>query len=140
MGLKVEPGTGNMTVKLLEKVKKKKLIACELDPRLAIHKSSGYVSGQQTLRNDGWCFENRFSILWCFCGKFALSDLFSLSSNYCCTHLFLRCAILKFQREFALQLVAKLEDKLYCRLSIKAQLLAHVDHLIKVRKNNFRPP
>ena len=30
--LEVGPGTGNMTVKLLEKVKK--VIACEVDPRL----------------------------------------------------------------------------------------------------------
>merc|ERR1712072_1544588 len=31
-------------------------------------------------------------------------------------------------------------DKLYCRLSINTQLLARVDHLMKVGKNNFRPP
>jgi 18S rRNA (adenine1779-N6/adenine1780-N6)-dimethyltransferase len=30
--LEIGPGTGNMTVKLLEKVKK--VIACEIDPRL----------------------------------------------------------------------------------------------------------
>lgn len=45
-----------------------------------------------------------------------------------------------FQREFALRLVAKPGDKLYCRLSINTQLLARVDHLMKVGKNNFRPP
>ncbi|VCW67096.1 unnamed protein product, partial [Gulo gulo] len=53
---------------------------------------------------------------------------------------FFRCAILMFQREFALRLVAKPGDKLYCRLSINTQLLARVDHLMKVGKNNFRPP
>ncbi|XP_025752720.1 dimethyladenosine transferase isoform X2 [Oreochromis niloticus] len=45
-----------------------------------------------------------------------------------------------FQREFAMRLVAKPGDKLYCRLSINTQLLARVDHLMKVGKNNFRPP
>lgn len=71
-----------------------------------------------------------------------------------------------FQREFALRLVAQPGDKLYCRLSINTQLLARVDHLMKVKKkptikrtytirlhllrtsfyflevgkNNFRPP
>ncbi|XP_030366920.1 probable dimethyladenosine transferase [Strigops habroptila] len=45
-----------------------------------------------------------------------------------------------FQREFALWLVAKPGTKLYCRLSINTQLLARVDHLVKVGKNNFRPP
>ena len=44
------------------------------------------------------------------------------------------------QREFAQRLVAQPGDKLYCRLSINTQLLARVDHLIKVGKNNFRPP
>lgn len=32
VALEIGPGTGNMTVKLLEKVKK--VIACEIDPRL----------------------------------------------------------------------------------------------------------
>ncbi|XP_076217220.1 dimethyladenosine transferase-like [Aptenodytes patagonicus] len=45
-----------------------------------------------------------------------------------------------FQREFALWLVAKPGTKLYCRLSINTQLLAQADHLMKVGKNNFRPP
>lgn len=53
---------------------------------------------------------------------------------------FFRCAVLMFQREFAQRLVAKPGDKLYCRLSINTQLLARVDHLMKVGKNNFRPP
>lgn len=37
-----------------------------------------------------------------------------------------------FQREFAQRLVAQPGDKLYCRLSVNTQLLARVDHLIKV--------
>ena len=43
-----------------------------------------------------------------------------------------RCAVLMFQREFAQRLVAKPGDKLYCRLSVNTQLLARVDHLMKV--------
>lgn len=45
-----------------------------------------------------------------------------------------------FQREFALRLTAKPGDALYCRLSANVQLLAKVDHVMKVGKNNFRPP
>ena len=37
-----------------------------------------------------------------------------------------------FQREFAQRLIAQPGDKLYCRLSINTQLLARVDHLMKV--------
>ena len=34
----------------------------------------------------------------------------------------------------------RFRDDLYCRLSVNVQLLAKVDHLIKVGKNNFKPP
>lgn len=53
------------------------------------------------------------------------------SSLWCVSCLF-RCAVLMFQREFAMRLVAAPGDKLYCRLSINTQLLARVDHLMKV--------
>lgn len=51
-----------------------------------------------------------------------------------------RCAILMFQREFALRLVARPGDDMWCRLSANVQLYAKVDHIMKVGKNNFRPP
>ena len=45
-----------------------------------------------------------------------------------------------FQREFAQRLVAKPGDKLYCRLSVNTQLLARVDHLMKVRISSTSSP
>lgn len=51
-----------------------------------------------------------------------------------------RCAIIMFQREFAMRLVAQPGDKLYCRLTVNTQLLSRVSHLLKVGRNNFRPP
>lgn len=51
-----------------------------------------------------------------------------------------RCAVIMFQREFALRLVAQPGDNLYCRLSVNTQLLSRVSHLLKVGRNNFRPP
>lgn len=50
----------------------------------------------------------------------------------------LRCAVLMFQREFAMRLVAQPGDKLYCRLSINTQLLARVDHLMKVSRETLQ--
>ncbi|XP_006762553.1 PREDICTED: probable dimethyladenosine transferase [Myotis davidii] len=139
--LEVGPGTGNMTVKLLEKAKK--VIACELDPRLVaeLHK-----------RVQGTPLASKLQVL---VGDVLKTDLpffdacvanlpYQISSPFVFKLLlhrpFFRCAILMFQREFALRLVAKPGDKLYCRLSINTQLLARVDHLMKVGKNNFRPP
>lgn len=51
-----------------------------------------------------------------------------------------RTSILMFQREFALRLTARPGDALYCRLSVNAQFWAKITHVMKVGKNNFRPP
>ena len=45
----------------------------------------------------------------------------------------LRQAVLMFQREFALRMVAQPGDALYCRLSANCQLLSTVAHVMKVR-------
>jgi len=37
-----------------------------------------------------------------------------------------------FQREFALRLIARPGDDLYCRLSVNVQMWAHVTHILKV--------
>lgn len=51
-----------------------------------------------------------------------------------------RTAILMFQREFALRLVAQPGSALWSRLSANVQLYAKVDHIMSVGRNNFRPP
>lgn len=48
--------------------------------------------------------------------------------------------MLMFQREFAMRLVARPGDALYCRLSVNAQMWAKCTHIMKVGKNNFKPP
>lgn len=139
--LEVGPGTGNMSVKILEKAKK--LVACELDPRMA---------AELQKRVQGTPEATKLHLL---VGDVLKTDLpyfdccvanlpYQISSPFVFKLLlhrpFFRCAVLMFQREFAMRLVAKPDDKLYCRLSINTQLLAKVDHLMKVGKNNFRPP
>ena len=51
-----------------------------------------------------------------------------------------RVCILMFQREFALRLFARPGDSFYSRLSVNAQMWAHIDHVMNVGRNNFRPP
>uniref|UniRef100_A0A4W6GAE5 rRNA adenine N(6)-methyltransferase n=1 Tax=Lates calcarifer TaxID=8187 RepID=A0A4W6GAE5_LATCA len=126
--LEVGPGTGNMTVKLLEKAKK--VVACELD--LTTTTKLQILVGD-VLKTDLPFFD------------VCVANLpYQISSPFVFKLLlhrpFFRCAVLMFQREFAMRLVARPGDKLYCRLSINTQLLARVDHLMKVGKNNFRPP
>lgn len=48
-----------------------------------------------------------------------------------------RAAVIMFQREFAMRLLAKPGDSLYSRLSVNTQLLARVDHLLKVLINEI---
>lgn len=51
-----------------------------------------------------------------------------------------RVAILMFQREFAMRLVARPGSPLWGRLSANVQLYAKVDHIMKVARGSFRPP
>ncbi|KAK5646147.1 hypothetical protein RI129_004611 [Pyrocoelia pectoralis] len=141
IALEVGPGTGNMTIKLLEKVKQ--VIACEIDPRLVAELQKRVI---------GTPFQSKLQIM---IGDVLKTELpffnicvanipYQISSPLVFKLLlhrpFFRCAVIMFQREFAQRLVAKPGDKLYCRLSINTQLLARVDLLMKVGKNNFRPP
>ncbi|KAJ1539724.1 hypothetical protein HK405_012513 [Cladochytrium tenue] len=139
--LEVGPGTGNMTVKILARCRK--LTAVEMDPRLAAELSK---------RVQGTPEQKRLEIV---VGDFLKVNLpyfdvvisntpYQISAALTFKLLqhrpLWRCAILMFQREFALRLVAKPGDPLYCRLSANVQLLAKVDHVMKVGRNNFRPP
>lgn len=139
--LEVGPGTGNMTMKLLEKTKK--VVACEIDPRMA---------AELQKRVQSTAVQNKLHLI---VGDVLKTELpffdicvanlpYQISSPFVFKLLlhrpFFRCAVVMFQREFAQRLVAAPGDKLYCRLSVNTQLLARVDHLMKVGKNNFRPP
>nr|XP_056705007.1 probable dimethyladenosine transferase [Euleptes europaea] len=139
--LEVGPGTGNMTVKMLEKVKK--VVACELDVKLV---------GELQKRIQGTPLASKLEIK---IGDVLKSDLpffdacvanlpYQISSPFIFKLLlhrpFFRCAVLMFQKEFALRLVARPGSPQYCRLSVNTQLLARVDHLMKVGRNNFKPP
>ena len=144
------------------------MIACEVDPRMV---------AELQKRVQGTSFQPKLHIM---VGDVLKTDLpffdvcvanlpYQISSPLVFKLLMhrpmFRCALLMFQREFAERLIAKAGDKLYCRLSVNTQLLAKVDHVLKVinkrsvvmckhycqffdfflsnqqvGKNNFRPP
>ncbi|XP_076882736.1 ribosomal RNA small subunit methyltransferase-like [Bidens hawaiensis] len=139
--LEIGPGTGNLTKKLLEAGKS--VVAVELDPRMVL---------ELQRRFQGTSYSNRLKIIQ---GDVLKCDLpyfdicvanipYQISSPLTFKLLnhrpIFRCAVIMFQREFAMRLVAQPGDTLYCRLSVNTQLLARVSHLLKVGKNNFRPP
>lgn len=139
--LEVGPGTGNLTVRILEKAKK--VIAVELDPRMA---------AEVTKRVQGRPEQKRLEVLLGDVIKTTLPAFdvcisntpYQISSPLVFKLLALpnppRTSILMFQREFALRLTARPGDALYCRLSVNAQFWAKITHIMKVGKNNFKPP
>jgi len=139
--LEVGPGTGNLTVKILEKAKR--VIAVEMDPRMA---------AETVKRVQATPMQKKLEVL---VGDVIKTELprfdvcisntpYQISSPLVFKLLALqpapRTMILMFQREFAMRLFAKPGDKLYSRLSVNAQMWAKIDHVMKVGRNNFNPP
>lgn len=139
--LEIGPGTGNLTMKLLAVAKK--VIAIEVDPRMV---------AELQKRVAGTEYKNKLEIIFgdAIKTEFPYFDICVANTPYQISSpltfkllahrpLF-REALLMFQREFALRLVAEPSDPLYCRLSVNTQLLCKPSHVMKVGKNNFRPP
>lgn len=139
--LEVGPGTGNLTVKLLDAAKK--VIAYELDPRMTVEvfkrvQSTEKESRLNVIQGDVLKHKLPYFDICVSNTPYQISSplVFRLLSH----RPIFRAAVLMFQREFAMRLVAKPGDSFYCRLSVNTQLLARVSHLMKVARNNFRPP
>jgi 18S rRNA (adenine1779-N6/adenine1780-N6)-dimethyltransferase len=139
--LEIGPGTGNVTVPLLEK--SKKTIALEYDSRMV---------REVLKRVEGTPLEHKLQVIqgdalkvsWPFFDVMVANVPYQISSGLVFKLLahrpMFRCAVMMFQEEFALRLTARPGEALYCRLSVNAQLLSKVDQLLKVGRNNFRPP
>ncbi|KAJ7158502.1 S-adenosyl-L-methionine-dependent methyltransferase [Mycena filopes] len=138
--LEVGPGTGNLTMRILEKARH--VTAVEFDPRMA---------AELTKRVQGKPEQRKLEII---IGDFVKAELpyfdvcisntpYQISSPLIFRLLshrpIPRVCILMFQREFALRLVARPATDLWSRLSANVQLYAKVDLVMNVGKNNFRP-
>ncbi|CAI7664373.1 unnamed protein product [Penicillium glandicola] len=139
--LEIGPGTGNLTAKILEKAKK--CIAVELDPRMAAEvtkrfQSTPYQKRLEVILGDVMKTELPYFDVCISNTPYQISS--PLTFKLLATSPAPRSCILMFQREFALRLFAKPGDKLYSRLSVNAQMWAKIDHIMKVGKNNFKPP
>jgi len=139
--LEIGPGTGNLTVKLLEK--SKQVVACEVDPRLVAElrkriQPTPHYHKLQLIVGDVIKAELPFFDLCVANIPYQISSplIFKLLLH----RPMFRCAIIMFQKEFAHRLVAKPGEKHYCRLSVNTQILARVDLIMKIGKNNFKPP
>ncbi|KAL4882450.1 ribosomal RNA adenine dimethylase-domain-containing protein [Aspergillus karnatakaensis] len=142
--LEVGPGPGILTSRILEKAKR--VVAVELDPRMA---------AELTKKVQGTPQEKKLQIVL---GDFIKTDLsklpefqvvisntpYQISSPLIFKLLAMpnppKMCVLMVQREFALRLIARPGDALYSRLSVNVQFFSKVSHIMKVGRNNFRPP
>ena len=139
--LEIGPGTGNLSIPLLKEAKK--VIAMEYDTRMVREvlkrvEHTPEESKLQVIQGDA------IKTKWPFFDVCVANVPYQISSALVFKLLshrpMFRCAVLMFQEEFALRLTARPGEALYCRLSVNTQLLAKVDQLLKVGRNNFRPP
>ncbi|KAF4371875.1 hypothetical protein G4B88_016938 [Cannabis sativa] len=138
--LEIGPGTGNLTVKLLEAASK--VFAIEIDSRMVeILDKRALESGLQdrltVIRKDALKAE------------FPLFDLvvanipYNISSPLVAKLVFgpiqFRSATLLLQKEFARRLLAKPGDSEFNRLAVNVTLVADVEHVMDVSKREFVP-
>lgn len=139
--LEIGPGTGNLTVKLLEKAKK--VVVVEYDPRMIAELQKRLLGNEHAhklkiIHSDVLKIDLPYFDLCIANLPYQISSPFTF--KLLAHRPPFRAAILMYQREFALRLLAKPGSELFCRLSLNCQLLARINHLIKVSKNSFRPP
>lgn len=139
--LEIGPGTGNLTLKLLEVAKK--VIAVEVDPRMVEElqrrvQQTDFAHKLEVVRADIMRMElPEFDI--CVANiPYKISSPLTFKLLRCSSKF--RAAVLMLQREFVRRLMATAGDPLFCRLSVNIQLLASVNVLMEVSKANFSPP
>ncbi|EHY66601.1 18S rRNA (adenine1779-N6/adenine1780-N6)-dimethyltransferase [Nematocida ausubeli] len=135
--LEIGPGTGNLTLKLLDKCKR--VVAIEKDRKIAsdlIKRVGSRKTKLQLLIDDAIEVEYPYFDLCVSNTPYQISSplVFKLL-NYP-----FRACVLMFQKEFADRLCATAGTSNYCRLSVSVQIRATVTHVMKVSRKNFRPP
>ncbi|KAK9908967.1 hypothetical protein WJX75_005302 [Coccomyxa subellipsoidea] len=139
--LEIGPGTGNLTLKLLERAKK--VIAIEVDHRMVLElqrrvQGTQFASHLQIIQGDVMKQDLPYFDICVANIPYQISS--PLTFKLLAHRPAFRAAVIMFQHEFAMRLVARPGDSLFCRLAVNTQLLARVSHLLKVGRNNFRPP
>lgn len=139
--LEIGPGTGNMTVPLLQQ--SKNVVAIEYDTRMVrevLKRVEGTPDERKLRVIQGDAIKTRFPFFDVCVANVPYQISSALVFKLLSHRPMFRCAVMMFQEEFALRLTARPGEALYCRLSVNTQLLAKVDQLMKVGRNNFRPP
>lgn len=137
--MEISAGSGCITTKLLQKAKK--VIAYESNDKLARELQSK-VSREPELKNK--LVLHKGDVLSYDFPHFdiCVSNIpfnISLPAILKIVSYDFRCAYILVQKEVGARLVAKPGSSDYSRLSVIVQLVAQVDHVMKVSKNSFYP-
>lgn len=136
----IGPGTGNLTMKLLEVGKR--VVAHEIDPRMAAEVRKRAMNAGRTNLD----IQERDVLR----GEWPPFDVCTANLPYQISSPFVfkllahkprfRCAVLMFQKEFAERLIAKVGDAQYGRLALNTSLFVKVSCVCKVSRGSFNPP
>ncbi|KAH0461489.1 hypothetical protein IEQ34_009064 [Dendrobium chrysotoxum] len=140
--LEIGPGTGNLTVRLLELARK--VIAVEIDERmvdtlqnrvakLGLEDKLVVITGN-VLKMELPYFDLCVSNIPYGISSPLIAKIFLRSYKSC-----FRSAILLLQKEFACRLLAKPGESDFNRLALNVRLVASVDFLMNVSKKDFVP-
>lgn len=143
--LEIGPGTGNLTLALLEKAKH--VIAIEIDPRMVSELKKRIAAIPE--------YRGKFSIICKDFTKMPVSEIppFDLCVSNCPYNVssgivfrlleiqpLPRKFVLMFQLEFAQRLAAEPGQDQYSRLTVNTKLLSKTKIIIRVSRNSFKPP
>lgn len=139
--LEIGPGTGNLTLQLLARAKK--VVAVEVDPRMVLElrrrvAGTPHAAALHLIQGDVMKVDLPYFDVCVANIPYQISS--PLTFKLLAHPLPWRAAVIMYQHEFAMRLAARPGDGLYCRLAVNAQLLARITHVLKVGRNNFRPP
>lgn len=136
----IGPGTGNLTIRLLDAAKR--VVAHEIDPRMAAEvrkravnagKTNLEVREQDVLRGEWPPFDVCTANMPYQISSPFMFRLLAHRPRF-------RCAVLMFQKEFAERLIAKVGESQYGRLAVNTRLFVKVSCVCKVARGSFNPP
>jgi len=136
----IGPGTGNLTMLLLEKAKK--VVAQEFDPRMAAEvRKRAIGAGRMNLEvQDGDVLRADWPVFDCCIANLPYQISSPFTFRLLAHRPAFRCAVLMFQKEFAERLIAKVGEKQYGRLAVNTRLFVKVTCVCKVSRGSFNPP
>lgn len=136
----IGPGTGVLTMKLLEAAKR--VVAYEIDPRMAAEvRKRAASAGRSNLEvKDGDVLRSTWPVFDVCAANLPYQISSPFSFRLIAHRPMFRCAVLMFQKEFAERLIAKVGEKQYGRLAVNVSLFVKVSCVCKVGRGSFSPP